>query len=217
MIDVREKTSSFYEALEEGSRYFAGTGRVLLTAERLDADLRSRDIAYLIIGAVALRAHGYSRYTENLDIVVTDNGFQRFKKELLGRGPWGLAGYDSISESAMTVSSHPEMAIVRFRTAGEYPGDGKPKPVSFPNPRDASIEIDGVNFATLEKLIELKLASGMTAPDRLKDLADVQEMIKVKHLAQDFADKLNPYVREKYLELWNAVQSGRSNTFEEQE
>ena len=101
--------------------------------------------------------------------------------------------------------------------AGEYPGDGLPKPVSFPNPADASIHIDGVNFATLEKLIELKLASGMTAPDRLKDLADVQELIKVKHLTRDFADKLNPYVREKYLELWNAVQSGASNTFEEQE
>jgi hypothetical protein len=32
-----------------------------------------------------------------------------------------------------------------------------------------------VRFVAFEKLIELKLASGMTAPDRLKDLADVQE------------------------------------------
>ena len=101
--------------------------------------------------------------------------------------------------------------------AGEYPGDGLPKPVSFPNPADASVKIDGVNFATLEKLVELKLASGMTAPDRLKDLGDIQELIKIKSLPREFADKLNPYVREKYLELWNAVQSGRSNTFEEQE
>ena len=30
---------------------------------------------------------------------------------------------------------------------------------------------------SLPKLIELKLASGMTAPGRLKDLADVQELI----------------------------------------
>ncbi len=39
-----------------------------------------------------------------------------------------------------------------------------------------------IRFVTLEKLIELKLASGMTAPDRLKDLADVQELIKITHL-----------------------------------
>src|SRR5205807_4688330 len=90
---------------------------------------------------------------------------------------------------------------VEVIVAGEYPGDGKPKPVSFPVPADASIEIDGVRVVTLEKLIELKLASGMTALDRLKDLADVQELIKVRGLTSEFADSLNPYVRGKFLEL----------------
>lgn len=216
MIDISEKTSPFHETLEEASRYFEGTGRVLLTADRLNAELRSRNIDYMIVGAIALRAHGYSRYTENLDMVLTNDGFQRFKKELLGRGPWGLAGYDSIPETAKTVCSYPEMAVVKFRIAGEYSGDGKLKPVNFPNPADASIEIDGVNFATIEKLIELKLASGMTAPDRLKDLADVQELIKVRHLSREFAENLNPYVRTKYLELVDAVERGKSNKFEEQ-
>ena len=90
-------------------------------------------------------------------------------------------------------------------TTGEYPGDGKPKPVSMPVPADASMEIDGIRFVTLEKLIELKLASGISAPHRLKDLADVQELIKIKHLDADFADRLDPYVRAKYLELQDAV------------
>ncbi|PYS22006.1 MAG: hypothetical protein DMF72_15030 [Acidobacteria bacterium] len=216
MIDIPEKTSTFHETLEEASRYFEGTGQVLLTAERLDAELRSRNIDYVIVGAIALRAHGYSRYTENLDIVLTNDGFQRFKKELLGRGPWGLAGYDSTPEAAKTVCSYPEMAVVKFRIAGEYPGDGKLKPVSFPNPSDASIEIDGVNFATLDKLIELKLASGLTAPDRLKDLADVQELIKIRGLSNDYAERLDPYVRNKFLELVAAVEVGRRNNFEEQ-
>ena len=44
-------------------------------------------------------------------------------------------------------------------TEGEFPGDGKPKPISFPDPASASIEIDGIRIVTLEKLIELKLAS----------------------------------------------------------
>jgi hypothetical protein len=44
---------------------------------------------------------------------------------------------------------------------------------------------------TLEKLIELKLASGLSAPDRLKDLADVQELIKIRKLEPEFAGKLN--------------------------
>jgi hypothetical protein len=54
-------------------------------------------------------------------------------------------------------------------------------------------------------LIELKLASGISAPDRLKDLADVQELIKIRKLGADFALKLDPYVRAKYLELEDAV------------
>jgi hypothetical protein len=90
-------------------------------------------------------------------------------------------------------------------TTGEYPGDGKPKPVSMPAPVEASIEIDGIRFVTLEKLIELKLASGISAPDRLKDLADVQELIKIRGLDADFARKLDPSVRAKYCELEEAV------------
>jgi hypothetical protein len=40
----------------------------------------------------------------------------------------------------------------------------------------------------------------------LKDLADVQEIIKIKGLTADFAEKLNPFVREKFLELQKAVE-----------
>jgi hypothetical protein len=58
----------------------------------------------------------------------------------------------------------------------------------------------------LEKLIELKLASGMTAPHRLKDLADVLELIRARALAETFAEQLDPYVREKFSELWRAAQ-----------
>jgi hypothetical protein len=64
---------------------------------------------------------------------------------------------------------------------------------------------------TLEKLIELKLASGISASDRLKDLADVQELIKIKQLDADFALKLDPYVRAKYLELQEAVRHSESS------
>ena len=67
----------------------------------------------------------------------------------------------------------------------------------------------------MEKLVELKLASGMTAPDRLKDLADVQELIKVRGLSSGFGKTLNPYVREKFLELLEAVQRGSRNEIEE--
>jgi len=73
------------------------------------------------------------------------------------------------------------------------------------DPKDVRLDIDGIKTVTLEKLIELKLASGISAPHRLKDLADVQELIKVKQLDATFADKLDAFVREKYIELYQAV------------
>ena len=91
---------------------------------------------------------------------------------------------------------------IEFLVTGEYPGDGKPKPVSFPDPAEASIEIDGVNCLELTRLIEMKLASGMTNPGRLKDLADVQELIRALALPAEFAEQLNPFVKVKYIELW---------------
>jgi len=100
---------------------------------------------------------------------------------------------------------------IEVMTTGEYPGDGRPKPVSIPNPVAASTEINGVKYVTLEKLIELKLASGISAADRLKDLADVQELIKIRKLDADFAAKLDPYVRTKYLELEEAVRKSESS------
>lgn len=57
----------------------------------------------------------------------------------------------------------------------------------------------------LETLIELKIASGLTGAGRLKDLADVQELIRLKRLPASFADQLSPYVRDKFLELQRDV------------
>jgi hypothetical protein len=91
-------------------------------------------------------------------------------------------------------------------TTGEYPGDGLPKPVAFPAPDAVAQEREGVRVVGLETLIELKLASGLTAPHRLRDLADVQDLIEALQLPLALADRLDPWVREKYVELWKAAQ-----------
>jgi hypothetical protein len=91
---------------------------------------------------------------------------------------------------------------------GEYPGDGKPKPVAFPDPAQAAVvEVHGIRLLALPRLIELKLASGMTNPARVRDLADVQDLIKLLHLPGDFAAQVDSYVQAKYRELWDAVQN----------
>jgi hypothetical protein len=87
---------------------------------------------------------------------------------------------------------------------GDYPGDGKPKPVSFPDP-SVAIRGSGVMVLPVRDLTELKLASGMTNPDRLKDLADVQELIRAADLPLSLGEDLHEMVRAKYTEIWRAT------------
>jgi hypothetical protein len=205
-----ERQKSIPEIYAEGLRYFMGEGTLNKTLERLSKDLDERGIDYMVIGAVALLAHGYPRFTEDIDLVMTAEGLEKFHEELVGLG-YAPAFPGARKRLRSTVDD----ISIEVMTTGEYPGDGRPKPVSMPAPSDASTEIDGVKFVSLEKLIELKLASGISAPHRLKDLADVQELIKIRKLDAEFAAKLDPYVRTKYLELEAAVRESESNQEQE--
>ena len=177
-----------------------GQGTLHNTLAQLASDLKEHEIDYMVIGAVALLAHGYPRFTEDIDLVLTPEGLEAFHHELIGRGyaPAFLGAKKRLRATSDGVT-------IEIMTTGEYPGDGKPKPVSMPEPSTASIEIDGIQVVTFAKLIELKLASGMTAPGRLKDLADVQELIRIRQLQPEFAVQLDPYVRDKFLELYETI------------
>src|SRR5687768_5145046 len=188
------------EMYEEGRRYFMGKGRLNNTLARLASGLEEHRIPYAVIGAAALLAQAYPRCTEDIDLVMTPEGLDKFHAELIGLG-YAPAFPGARKRLLSTIDG----VSIEVMTTGEFPGDGKPKPVSMPDPANASTEIDGIKFVTLENLIELKLAWGISAPHRLKDLADVQELIRIKNLDAHFADKLDPYVRAKYIELEEAV------------
>ncbi len=65
---------------------------------------------------------------------------------------------------------------------------------------------DGYRLIRLEKLIELKLASGLTAAHRLRDLADVQDLIMTLGLPLELKDELEASVRGEYERMWQAAQ-----------
>ena len=173
---------------------------------RIVRKLEDLGIDYALIGAVALNQYGYRRFTEDIDLLLTREGLERFHNELVGLGY--RPAFEGARRQFRSTAENVRLEIV---TAGEYPGDGRPKPVQFPEPSTVATEIEGIRTITLEKLIELKLASGISAPHRLKDLADVQELIKVKKLSPDFAARLDPSVREKFLELQRAVSDARED------
>ena len=185
--------------MSEGSRFFEGKSAVQETLLKVTRRLNELGISYAVSGGLALFAHGYRRFTEDVDILVTAEGLQRVHEALDG------LGYVRSFPGSKNLRDADSKVAVEFLVAGQFPGDGKPKPVAFPDPAGVSIVVDGIKYLSLPTLIELKLASGITEPTRLKDLSDVIELIKTLDLPEDFSAQLAPFVRGKFLELWRSI------------
>jgi hypothetical protein len=196
-----EREQAFWEGVHESGRFFMGEANVQQALERLARLLDEKGIPYALIGAMALNEWGYRRVTVDVDVLLTADGLAKLKAEAIGRG------YVEKFPGSRGLRDADAGVDVDIVLAGEYPGDGKPKPVVFPDPEAVAVRGRRVALLPLPKLIELKLASGMTAPHRLKDLADVLELIRHLVLPRDMAESLDGSVRAKYEELWQAAQT----------
>ena len=201
MPSMSQRSDSVWERLQEASEFFAKRGKVHSALERLARRLDEEDIPYAITGGMALNLHGYEHVTCDLNVVLTASGLEKFLVRCVERGyPPRVSG--ATRSFIEAVSQVPVKVVI----TGEHPGDGKPKPVAFPDPATASVSIGGIRVIKLEKLIDLKLASGLSAPHRLRDLADVQDLILLLKLPPEFAEKLDESVRAEYWRLWEAAQ-----------
>jgi hypothetical protein len=190
----------FEAALERMGTYFMGSSPLQMAAADIARRLEEMGIDYAIAGALCLAAHGVVRATEDVDVLITREGLERFKESWLGRG------YVDIRPGGKAVRDTIRGVKVDFLITGDYPGDGKPKPVAFPKPEASGTDAGRFRVLALPRFLELKLASGMTAPHRLQDLADVLKLISTRRLPRDLGEALDPYVRAKYDELWQITQ-----------
>jgi len=187
-------------ALLEGSMHFEKESAVFKTLRRIAKRLDEEGIPYAVVGGMALFLHGYRRFTEDVDILVTREGLAKIHEKLEG------SGYLPPFTGSKNLRDTDTGVRIEFLVTGGYPGDGKPKPVAFPDPARVNVQIDGVHCVDLPRLIELKIASS-TAPGRRKDLADVQEVIKAFRIPSEFAEGLDPSVRPTFTELWLETQA----------
>ena len=192
---------SILEVVKRVDQFFMGTSPIHAAMQRLAKTLGEMQIPFAIAGAMAANAHGHRRTTADVDILIRREDLNRFKQQYLGLG-WvdKFEGSKNFRDAVCNVN-------IDALIVGEYPGDGLPKPVAFPPPEDvAELAEDGIPYVSLKTLLELKLASGMTAAHRPRDFDDVIQLIRVNQLPLDYADALNSYVADKYRELWQAAQ-----------
>lgn len=192
---------SILEVAKRADEFFMKTSRIHSAMQRLATTLSDMNIPFAVAGAMAANAHGHTRTTADVNILIRREDLERFKKKHLGLG-WveKFEGSKNLRDAVCNVNI--DVLIV-----GGYPGDGLPKPVAFPDPEDvAEVHEDGIPFVSLKTLLELKLACGMTVSHRPRDLDDVIQLIRANQLPLDYVDSLDPYVADKFHEMWQAAQ-----------
>ena len=185
MPKVLAPGESFSDVLKEAGAFFAKEGAVWDGLARVTQRLAANGIDYALIGGVAMAVHGYMRFTVDVDLLVSKDGLTAARHVLIGNG------YTEVR---------------RDRLRDEVTGT----PIDFVignDPAAVSAEMDGIRVVRLEKMIEFKLVAGLAKLPLLHDLADVQRLIEGLDLPLDLADKLDPSVRDTYIQYWHYNQT----------
>ena len=197
-LPAAELERRFWEGAELSGRFFMGESPVHKALAKLVATLERDHISYAIVGAMALNAYGHRRVTEDVDVLMTREGLEAFKARNLGLGyVEKFKGSKGMRDTEFGIG-------VDVIFEGEYPGDGKPKPVRFPNPSEG-VAVGSLRLLPIHRFIELKLASGLSAVHRAKDLGDIASMIDTLDLPRALGADLDASVRYKYLEIWDSM------------
>ena len=82
----REQEDNFWAGAAEATRFFMGESDVQRVVAKVAHLLEEDGIPYSVIGAMALNEYGYRRVTVDVDLLLTREGLESFKKKHLGLG-----------------------------------------------------------------------------------------------------------------------------------
>jgi hypothetical protein len=183
------RTFDFDRRLKEIDMFFEGRGKEHKTMRRLVENLEKAKIPYAIMGGMAVNAHHYERTTNDVDVLVTQAGFNEFRRRFVPRS------YDPVPGHPRRFLDRRHHVTFDLLVTGLFPGSGKPGPIAFPDPAAVSETINKMQVVNLATLIQLKLAAR-----RHRDFGDVVELIRVNNLDESFQGRLHPVVHRDFIE-----------------
>jgi len=188
-LPVAELARTFWERLKEVDRFFHEKDEVHKTMRRVVKRLEKAEIRYAVVGGMAVFAQGYRRPTNDVDILLTAEGFAEFRRRFVPKS------YENIPGRARRFVDRTNSVGVDVLVTGMYPGSGKPGPIAYPDPAEVGQPIKSIRYLELVTLIQLKLAAR-----RYQDFADVVHLIDIHDLDESFADRLHRSLRSDYIE-----------------
>jgi len=130
-------------------------------------------VSYLLVGGYAVILHGYGRSTGDLDLWInqTPENYYKLKKvyQDFGAPIFPIEDFDSEKFDVWSIGVEPRKIEILTRVSGLQFGD------AYKNCNWLELEKFKVPFIDFEDLIKNKTASG-----RLKDLADIEQLKKLK-------------------------------------
>jgi hypothetical protein len=156
---------------------------------RLVKKLEKANIAHAVMGGMAVYVHGYRRYTDDVDVLVTPEGLEAFRSQFVPKF------YEPVEGKKRRFVDRTNGVTVDLVVAGHFPGFRKAGPITFPDPTTVRQQIDSIYFIDLTTLIQLKLAAF-----RPQDYADVVDLIRANQLDESFLTRLHPTLHQDFLE-----------------
>jgi hypothetical protein len=177
---------------------------VVAAYRKITALLRRLNIPFQPIGGIAMHLAGAGRPTKDVDLVVSRQDWQRARLagQEIATDPRGIrlglpgepeGGLALLGPHGVAIEfwpedvTHGEIARIRGKFRAHPAGD-------IPLGQKANDQV---------ALVTSKLASHLSASDRLRDAADVQALIKTWDLPLDFDRQLDRRVRAAYRRIWS--------------
>src|SRR5256885_7592249 len=111
-------------AIKEASRFLMGEGPVHQSLQKIAKRLETLGIPYAVVGGLAIAAHGATRMTDDVDVLVDPEGLKATHEALEGLGY--VAPFPGSKQPRET---EPPVRM-EFRAPVQIPGAGSLKPES---------------------------------------------------------------------------------------
>src|SRR5262245_25223981 len=117
---MKTQPVNFWKRLKEVSMFFQGKDEVHKSLRRVIRRLDRANIPYAVVGGMAVYAHGHRRPTGDVDVLLTADGFARFKEQFVPKN------YGTVPKRQWRFVDKVNNIVLDVLVTGRYPGSGKP-------------------------------------------------------------------------------------------